>query len=179
MAERKLHPEHHSPSKTFLCIICLILIIKLGISMFPKLQSCQLSRRSVSDTQVFTPGCGPLQSPCSSRSFDAVSQSLFPTETHHVWRYRGAEESRPCAVRKVGPLYEVSHAEVAAEDMLTPPQCHTIASILSQSEQREMSWAGAEGQGYSHHRIHLPESHGLGQRKSRGLNQAILDRLIS
>lgn len=84
MADRKLHPEHHSPRKTFLCIICLILIIKLGISMFPKLQSCQLSRRSVSDTQVFTPGCGPLQSPCSSRSFDAVSQSLFPTETHHV-----------------------------------------------------------------------------------------------
>lgn len=101
--------------------------------MFPKLQSCQLSRRSVSDTQVFTPGCGPLQ------SFDAVSQSLFPTETHRVWRYRGAEQSRPCAVGKVGPLYKVSHAEFAAEDMLTPPQCHTIPSILSQSQQREIS----------------------------------------
>lgn len=60
MAERKLHPEHHSPSKTFLCIICLILIIKVGISMFPKLRICQLFRRSVSHTQVFTPGCGPL-----------------------------------------------------------------------------------------------------------------------
>lgn len=30
MAERKLHPEHHSLSKTFLCIICWILIKKSG-----------------------------------------------------------------------------------------------------------------------------------------------------
>lgn len=97
------------------------------------------------------------------------------TETPHV----KAEKARPCVLQKAGPLCEVSRAEVTSEDTLTTTRSHTIASVQSQSQHGEIRWAGAEVWAYIHHRIHLVSSQRLRERKSRGLNQAILDWLIS
>lgn len=145
MEYRKLHPEHHGPSKPFLCL-CLILIIKEITGTFPMLQPHQLPHRSVAqkcETRLRVPPS--LWSPRSSTSGDAVP-SPFHTERHQMWRCRegggpGAVLSRRLSLFMRHPNRSCSRRHID----LAMVSRHLSCPVMNSAQQNELSWCKRAG----------------------------------